>query len=155
MHRKRAQRILGILKKSVEFQGRRKTVDFRVRPEALWRVPLMMGVGGADGKARIERMCISLPYAETSNSKVIKGFVPELRSRCVFFVFQDFYVLCIYVMNILCTFHVSGDMAMVQLCHWHFHKLYPIIKCFLFKAVNPVTLYQRSWRCNNCWYILP
>ena len=60
MHRKRARRILGDLKKAVvEFQGRRKTVDFRARPEALWRVPHVMG-GGADEKARIERMCISL-----------------------------------------------------------------------------------------------
>ena len=56
--------------------------------------------GWADGKASIERLCISLPYVETFNSKVIKGFVPELRSRYVSFVFRDSYVLCIYVMNI-------------------------------------------------------
>ena len=66
----------------------------------------MLGVG-ADGKASIERLFISLAYVETFNSKVIKGFVPELRSRYVFFVFRDFYVLGIYVMNILCTFHIS------------------------------------------------
>ena len=47
------------------------------------------------GKVIIERLCISLPYVETFNSKVIKGFVPELRSRYVFFVFRDPYVLCI------------------------------------------------------------
>ena len=52
-------------------------------------------------------MCISLPYVETFNSKVIKGFVPELRSRYMFFVFRDSYILCIDVMNILCTFHIS------------------------------------------------
>ena len=60
---------------------------------------------GTDGKVIIERLCISLPYVETSNSKVIKGFVPELRSRYMYFVFRDSYVLCIYVMKILCTFH--------------------------------------------------
>ena len=51
------------------------------------------------GKARIERSCISLPYAEEPlNSKVIKTFVPELKSRYVFFVFRDSYVLCyIYI----------------------------------------------------------
>ena len=59
-----------------------------------------------DGKVIIERLCLSLPYVETFNSKVIKGFVPELRSRYVFFLFRDSYVLCIYVMNILCTFHI-------------------------------------------------
>ena len=58
---------------------------------------------GEDGKVIIERLCTSLPYVETFNSKVIKGFVPELRSRYVFFVSRDSYVL--YVMNILCTFH--------------------------------------------------
>ena len=63
--------------------------------------------GGADGKVIIERLCISLPYVETFNSKVMKGFVPELRSGYVFFVFRDSYGLCIYVLNILCTFHIS------------------------------------------------
>ena len=67
----------------------------------------VVGGWGADGKASIERLCISLPYGETFNSKIIKGFVPELRSRSVFFVFRDSYVLCIYVMNIVCTFHIS------------------------------------------------
>ena len=63
-------------------------------------------LGCADGKASIERLCLS-PYVEKPfNSKVIKRFVPELRSRQVFFVFRDSYVLCIYVMNILSTFHI-------------------------------------------------
>ena len=63
--------------------------------------------GGVDEKASIERLCLS-PYVEKPfNSKVIKSFVPELRSRYVFFVFRDSYVLFIYVMNILCTFHIS------------------------------------------------
>ena len=73
----------------------------------------MLGVG-ANGKVIIERLCITLPYVETFNSKVIKGFVRELRSRYVFFVFRDSYVLCIYVMNSLCTFHISVYLAMVR-----------------------------------------
>ena len=61
---------------------------------------------GGDGKVSIERWSLS-PYVEKPfKSKVIKSFVPELISRYVFFVFQDSYVLCIYVMNILCTFHI-------------------------------------------------
>ena len=44
--------------------------------------------GGGSEKARIERMCISLPYVETFNSKVIKGFVPEQRSRKCFTNFE-------------------------------------------------------------------
>ena len=45
-------------------------------------------VGGrADGKANIERLCLS-PYVEKPfNSKVIKSFVPELRSRKCFSCF--------------------------------------------------------------------
>ena len=62
---------------------------------------------GADEKVSIEKLCLS-PYVEKPfNSKVIKSFVPELRSRKCFFVFWDSYVLYIYVMNILCTFHIS------------------------------------------------
>ena len=68
-------------------------------------------VEGADEKARIERMCISLPYVENFNSKVIKGFVPEQRSQ-VFFEFRDSYVLCIYVMNV--PFSMFVYMAVVQ-----------------------------------------
>ena len=64
--------------------------------------------GGADGKVIIKRLCISLPYVETFKSEVIKSVVPELRSRYVFFVFRDSYVLCIYVMNIyvMYVFHI-------------------------------------------------
>ena len=61
----------------------------------------------ADGKFILERLCISLPNVRTFNSKVIKGFEPELRSHQVFFVFLDSNVQCIYVMIILCTFHIS------------------------------------------------
>ena len=109
------RRIWGILKKSVRVLPREKTVGFRLlteaRPVALWRMPHKLG--GADGKASIERLCLS-PYVEKPfNSKVVKGFVPELRSRYVFFVFRDSYVLCTYVMNILCTFHAYPYPAMV------------------------------------------
>ena len=72
--------------------------------------------GDADGKTRIERICISLPYVETFNSKVIKSFIPELRSREVFFVFRDSYVLCLYVTNILCMFPISVSGYDTHLC---------------------------------------
>ena len=96
----------------VELRTRHRTrrVDFRgsQRPDEFVRYGRGRKRGwGADGKVIIERLCISLPCVETFNSKVIKGFVPELRSRYVFFVFRDSYDLCIYVMNILCTFHIS------------------------------------------------
>ena len=64
--------------------------------EALWLVPHEMGEGQMK-KATIERLCLSLLYVKTFNSKVIKGFVPELRSCYVFFEFWDSYDLCIYI----------------------------------------------------------
>ena len=100
MHRKRARRIWGDLKKSVvenltpNGKGRLSATNLCLT-HVLW---------GSDGKVIIERLFISLLYVETFNTKVIKGFVPEQRCRYVFFVFRDSYVLCIYVMNILCTF---------------------------------------------------
>ena len=83
----------GFGKKSVSWVlPREKTVGFRLlaeaRPVALWRVPHVLAGVVADGKVIIERLCISLPHVETFNSKVIKGFVSELRSRYVFFMFR-------------------------------------------------------------------
>ena len=111
MHRKRARRILEDLKKfsSWELDSEQEGSTF----EACWGQTNLCATGtardggGGDGKVIIERLCISLPYVETFNSKVMKGFAPELRSRYVFFVFRDSYVLSIYIMNILCTFHIS------------------------------------------------
>ena len=60
--------------------------------------------GWADEKVVIERLCLCLPYVEKPfNSKVIISFIPELRSRQVFFVFRDSYVIYIYE---LWTFYV-------------------------------------------------
>ena len=70
----------------VEF-CRRKKVDFRLLAEALRQVSHVGG--GADGKVIIERLCLSLPYVEKPfNSKVIKCFVPELRSCKCFSCFR-------------------------------------------------------------------
>ena len=68
---------------------------------------------GANEKARIERMCITLLYVETFKSKVIKGFVPELRSRQVFFVFRDSYVLSLWTFDV--RFPHSHIMAMCEI----------------------------------------
>ena len=83
----------------VDFRGSLRPDEFVRHGRRTW--------WGANGKVIIERLCITLPYVETFNSKVIIGIVPGLRSRFVFFVFRDSYVLCIYVMNVLCTFHIS------------------------------------------------
>ena len=107
MHRKHARRIWGILKKSVELRTRLRTgsVDFRgsLRPDEFVRYGRRTRWGGADRKVSIERLYLS-PYVETFNSMVIKGFVPELRSRKCFSCFgiPMFYVY----MYIPCTFPI-------------------------------------------------
>ncbi len=61
MHRKRAQRILGDLKKVSELSlvVRRKKVDFHLlaeaRPVALWQVPHVLGAGGR-GKSQYRKI---------------------------------------------------------------------------------------------------
>ena len=63
----------------------KKTVDFRLLAVALCQVRTWFG---ADGKVR----CISFPYVEKPfNSKVIKCFVPELRSRVAYIYILDTY----------------------------------------------------------------
>ena len=75
----------GIWEKSVEFPPRKKTVDFRGSPRPCDGCRTWFE---ADGKVVIERLCLSLPHVEKPfNSKVIKSFVPELRSRKCFLCF--------------------------------------------------------------------
>ena len=99
MHRKHARRIWGILKNSVswvEFQDRRKTVHFRTRLEALWRVPHVMVCRWKS--QNIKNVYLSSYLEETLNSKVIKCFLPELRSH---------------------VFRVSGFLCSMYICYEH------------------------------------
>ena len=97
----------------VEFCRRRKKVDFRLLALALRRVRTWFG---ADGKVVIERWYLA-PYVEKPlNSKLIKSFVPKLRSRKCFSCF-GIPMLSIYE---LWTFYVHfpySYLAMLQ-CKW-------------------------------------
>ena len=99
----RARRIWGIFKKSVSWVessrvlSREKSVDFRLLTEALRRCRMIWG--GGRWKSQ-NRMNVYLsPYVEEPlNSKLIKSFVPELRSRKCFSCFEIpiFYVYMRY-----------------------------------------------------------
>ena len=112
-HRKRARRISENLRKvsGAEFLPRKKKVDYRLLAEALGQVSQVVW---ADRKVVIERLCLSLPHVEKPfNSKVIKSFVPELRSRKVFRVSGFLCYLCALwtlwtfcVPVWICLFHV-------------------------------------------------
>ena len=106
MHWRRARRILGDLKKSVELSSgvRRGRLAFGTRRSQA--SGLVSGAHVVWGRWK-SQVYLSPHVEKPLNSKVIKSFVRELRSHQVFFVFWDSYVLCIYVMNILCTFHIS------------------------------------------------
>ena len=87
------RRILGILKKLLSWVlPQEKTVGFcllaKARPVALWRVPHVLG-GGGRWKSQNRKNVYLSPYVEEPlNSKVIKSFVPELRSRKCFSCFE-------------------------------------------------------------------
>ena len=118
MHRKRAQKALGELNLAVW----RRRVTFACLPRPCGGCHMCWW---GRWKSQHRKIVHLPPYVEKPfNSKVIKGFVPELRSRYVFFVFGDSYVLCIYVMNILCTFHTY---PYIWLCNITY-KLYLKIK---------------------------
>ena len=112
MHRKRVRRIWGILKKSVswELDSEREGSTFGARRgQTNLRATGAARDGGVDGKVIIKRLWISLPYVEEPlNSKVIKGFVPDLRNRYVFFVIPMFYVYMLWIFYVCFTYPYHG-----------------------------------------------
>ena len=115
-----------ILKKSVSWDKtpdelrwdlpRGKTVGFRLLAETF--VAGATRVGGVDEKARIERKCLSPYVEEPLNSKVIKSFVPELRSRYVFFELRDSDVLSLWTFDVRFTHrHIMAMVQSSSSCH--------------------------------------
>ena len=108
-HRKRAED-LGRFWKSQSWDetclgGRRLVFACSRRP--LWRVPHVLW-GRCRWKSQNRKIVHLSPYVEEPlNSKVIKSFVPELRSRYVFFEFWDSYVLSLWTFNVRFT-HSHG-----------------------------------------------
>ena len=108
-------------------------VDFRdsLRPDEFVRYRCRTW-WKADGKVIIERLWISLPYVETFNSKVIKGFVPELRSR-----------ECFCVSGFLCSMYICYEHSM-YVSHIHVWVCYNLLQVFLtvsmFKLVHAVVI---------------
>ena len=97
--------------------SREKTVGFRLLAEALRRVRTRW-----EGRWKSQnRKNVNLsPYVEEPlNSKVIKSFVPELRSRKCFSCFE----IPMFYVNMLWTSHVHfthiGIMGMVHLLYTH------------------------------------
>ena len=126
MHRKRSWRILGFWKgqSGVETCLGRRRLAFVCSPKPvqwpLWQVPHEMG---GSWKSQNRKNVYLSPYVEEPlNSKVIKSFVPEQRSRYVFFEFRDYYVLSLWTFDV--RFTRSHMMAMVHHCSHHIWTTY-------------------------------
>ena len=96
MHRKRAEDLSNLKKVSrIETRHRMSRVDFRLLAEALGRCCTKWG--GRE-KSQLRKIVPRSPYVEEPlNSKVIKSFVTEQRSRKCFSCFEIpmFYVIYI------------------------------------------------------------
>ena len=125
LHTGSAWRIWGILKKVSWVESclgrRRLTFACSLRPDEFTRYgrcTIWWWWWGGWLKNQNRKNVYLSPYVEEPlNLKVIKSFVPELRSRKGFSYFgiPMFYVfLCIYVRNNLCTFHTYPYLASVQ-----------------------------------------
>ena len=112
---------LGILKKSVSWVEsclgkRRLAFACLLKPGQwpLWRVPHVLG--GCRWKSQTRKNVYLSPYVEEPlNSKVIKSFVPELRSRKCFSCFEIpmFNVYVIHIWTLYVNFAYLY-LAMVQ-----------------------------------------
>ena len=123
MHQKRGQRISENLRKVRELSSCHWTEELSFNIRGRWltfgacrglAVGAAHGVGGADGKVVIERLCLSLPYVEKPfNSKVIKRFMPELRSH-----------KCFYVSGFLCYLYMSYEHSTYISISWVCNNLF-------------------------------
>ena len=149
-HRKSVEDF-GNLKKvrRVETRHRTRRVDFRLLAEALGKYRTRSGTGE---KARIERLCLSPPYVEKPlNSKVIKSFVPELRSRKCFSCFEIpmFYVIYIWTLYVHFAYRYHGYGTPVLF----FHKVLALnnvrrLICYLKKKKRTLV-----WFGLVCWVL--
>ena len=149
-----AQGILGDLKKTVswvETRHRTRRVDFRgsQRPDEFARFGRRTR-WGCRWKSQNRKNVYLSPYVEEPlNSKGIKSFVPELRSRYVFFEFRDSYVLSLWTFDVrLIHSHI---MAMVQLFSGQLSLLqYSTSQCtYLRENMHETNMYRENKYASN------
>ena len=98
--------------------------DFRLLAEALWQVPHMLG---GRWKNQNRKNVYLSPYVEEPlNSKVIKCFVPELRSRKCFSCFRIpmFYVYMLWTFYVCFTYPYLVMVHNIKNDHWLFRHAY-------------------------------
>ena len=108
------RRILGIGRKLVELRldTKREGLTFASLLPHGGLGQMLHEMGGGRLKSQNRKIVSLSPYVEKPlNSKVIKSFVPELRSRKCFSCFE---IPIFYVYNIICPFHTWPYLAMVH-----------------------------------------
>ena len=102
--------------------------------------------GGGRWKSQNRKIVPPSPYVEKClNSKVIKSFVPEQRSRKCFSCFEIpmFYVIYIWTFDV--RFTHSHIMAMAQVYHWNITKQSTIQTCKPDICILPTPPLRAEW----------
>ena len=119
---------------------RRKTVDFRLLAEALRRVRTCWW--GCRWKSQNRKNVYLSPYVEEPlDSKVIKSFVPELRSRKCFSCsgIPMFYVYMLW------TFYVRFTRELILFIYWGLFT-YPYLALLHLERLSFITCFTKKKR---------
>ena len=127
----------GIWKKSASWVlPREKTVDFLLLVEALRRIHTCWGGGGDRWKIQNRKNVYLSPYVEKPfNSKVIKSFVPALRSRKCFSCFG----IPMFYVYMLWTFYVRFPYPDI----WQWYSIRYTCECVIIYIENISELWTR------------
>ena len=113
------------------------------------------GAAGRQMEKLEQKECVSLSlYRRTFKLKGNKKFRTWTKKSEVVFVFRDSDVLCIYVMNILCTFHVSVSRVWYTVsvsCRSSLAQL-PRLASMVCSTVSVCTVFGRldiEWKFSN------
>ena len=125
----------GFEKKSVELSlaVRRRRVTFASSRRPCDGSAHVLGGGGADGKSQNRKNVYLSPYFEEPlNSKVIKSFVPELRSRKWFSCFG----IPMFYAYMLWTFNVRFTYSCMAMLHFHMINSSPWLRSRIMKSFS-------------------
>ena len=165
IRRKRARRILGILKKSIELRTRLRTgsVDFQssLSPDEFVRYGFHT-CWGRRWECQYRKIVSLSLCRKTFKLKGNKKFRTWTKKSEVFFVFRDSHVLRIYVTNILCTFRISVSgsgtfMCCVFLTATTFLMMVPSFRIIFFRKASLMnddnsisSQHDKLIVCNHC-----
>ena len=109
----------GFEKSLLSFSIRRRRLALGARRGQASRLRRGLHMIGGRWKSQHRKIVHLSPHVEKPfNSKVIKSFVPEPRSRKCFFVFRDSYVIYMCVMDIMDVLRTGMNMSISCIHIW-------------------------------------